>query len=94
MYGKWDICCGIYSIGKNPIKHFAAMKMRGKRHKLYNYYPRGRVEITGGEKPVIYLNPHIGAEHIPEIRRQLGIDNEPKVHYDGSRHCKCYLDTD
>ena len=31
MYEKGDIHFGIYSIGKNPIKHFAAMKMRGKR---------------------------------------------------------------
>ena len=31
MYEKRDTHYGIDSIGNNPIKHFAAMKMRGKR---------------------------------------------------------------
>ena len=63
-----------------------------KCNKPYNYYPRGRVEITGGGKTVIYMNPHIGMDHIPEIRRQFGIDTEPKIHYDGSRHYRCNMD--
>lgn len=61
-------------------------------NKPYNYYPRGRVEITSKGKPIIYLNPNIDDSYISEIRKDFGIYVEPKVICDNSNHYKCYLD--
>lgn len=58
----------------------------------YNYYPRGRVEITNKGKPVIYLNPNIDNSIINEIKIEFGLRIEPKIQYDYSEHYKCYLD--
>lgn len=60
----------------------------------YNYYPRGRVEVTRQGKAVVYLNPNIGEDMIPQIKVEFGIREEPKVVYDYSDHYKCYLDDD
>ena len=66
--------------------------------KSYNYYPRGRVEISRN-RAIIYLNPHINKpEFIEKIKNEFGltIDNisEVRVISDGSEHYKCFLDYD
>ena len=58
----------------------------------YNYYPRGRVEITRSGKAIIYLNPNISENLIPEIKKEFGIREEPRIMYDYSDHYRCYLD--
>lgn len=35
-----------------------------KCNKPYNYYPRGRVDITPSRIAVVYINPHIADEAI------------------------------
>lgn len=61
-------------------------------NKPYNYYPRGRVDITNSGKFRIYINPSIDESLIPEIKVEFGIREDPKVIYDYSEHYKCYLD--
>ena len=58
----------------------------------YNYYPRGRVEVTKNGKAVIYMNPNISSDMISAIRKEFGIREEPKIVYDNRDHYKCYLD--
>ena len=58
----------------------------------YNYYPRGRVEITRKGEPIIYLNPNIPDNLIPKIKSEFGIRETPKIVYDNSDHYKCHLD--
>ncbi len=38
------------------------------------------------------MSCHIGAEYIPDIMKSFGLSEEPRIHYDGSEHYKCYLD--
>jgi len=64
--------------------------------KEYNYYPRGRVEISNN-KAVIYLNPHINKPvFIDSIKKEFGLSacniSEVRVKVDGSKHYKCFLD--
>lgn len=61
-------------------------------NKPYDYYPRGRVEMSNKGRAVIYMNPNIGEEYVLEIMNCFGISETPKVHYDGSEHYKCFLD--
>ena len=61
-------------------------------HVPFDYYPRGRVEIDGKGRPVVYMSPHIGAEHIAEVIKAFSISADPIVRIDGSRHYKSYLD--
>lgn len=58
----------------------------------YNYYPRGRVEITPKGKYIVYMNPNIPTDYIPQIMKEFGLDFQPKVIYDNSSHYKSYLD--
>jgi hypothetical protein len=72
------------------------MKSAPYRNKKYNYYPRGRVEISNN-KAVIYLNPHINKTvFIDEIKKGFGLAasniSEVRVIADGSRHYQCFLD--
>lgn len=60
----------------------------------YNYYPRGRVEITSKGSATIYMNPNIEKMFVAEITRKFGLTSEPKVVYDNSDHYKSYLDID
>lgn len=60
--------------------------------KPYNYYPRGRVDITNRGKAIIYMNPNIMDDWIPYIRQEFGIREQPTIRYDFSEHYKCYLD--
>lgn len=59
-------------------------------NKPYNYYPRGRVEITNSGKVIIYANPNIS--NFADIYREFGIIDEPIINYDYSSHYKCHLD--
>jgi hypothetical protein len=63
--------------------------------KEYNYYPRGRVEISHN-RSVIFLNPNINKQEIiDELKSEFGlIDNIPEIRIknDGSIHYKCFLD--
>ena len=63
-------------------------------NKPFDYYPRGRVETNSRSCPVIYMNPNIGAEIIPQIRNAFGMTEEPVIHYDGSWHYRCHLDNE
>ncbi len=63
-----------------------------KCNKPFDYYPRGRVEISNRGKPIVYMNCNIGEEYIPKIMECFALKENPKVHYDGSEHYKCYMD--
>ena len=60
--------------------------------KTFDYYPRGRVEITTQGKVVIYMSPHIGSKYVPYICNGFGIDDAVIIKYDYSKHYHCYLD--
>ena len=60
-------------------------------NKPYNYYPRGRVELTR-KRPIIYVSPHLDKYDLAEVRKDFGLMDEPKVVFDNSDHYKCYLD--
>lgn len=64
--------------------------------KDYNYYPRGRIDISNN-KATIYLNPHINIPEITEVIKQkfrLTVQNISNVRVvsDGSKHYECFLD--
>lgn len=61
-------------------------------NKPYNYYPRGRVEITNKGKPVIYMNPNIDSVYIKSIKNDFEIFTDVCVRYDYSEHYRCFLD--
>ena len=61
-------------------------------NKPYNYYPRGRVEISNKGKPIIYMNPNVDDSFVPLIRTEFGLRESPTIRYDNSQHYKCYLD--
>ena len=63
-----------------------------KCQKSFDYYPRGRVEISNKGKPVIYMNPNIDVEYVPKIVDAFGLKETPRVHYDESEHYKCHID--
>lgn len=88
-----EITDGIAKSGKtyNHKKLWQYVKPKGC-NKPYNYYPRGRVEITNKGKPIIYMNPNVDDSYLSEIRTEFGLWEEPKVQYDNSSHYKCYLD--
>lgn len=75
----------------NHKKLWDDIKPRGC-NKPYNYYPRGRVDISNKGKPIIYMNPNIAEEFIPLIKSEFGLRSEPVIRYDNSQHYKCYLD--
>ena len=58
----------------------------------FDYYPRGRVDVTNKGKPVIYMNPNIDISHIAKIVADFGLSEQPVVRIDSSEHYKCYLD--
>jgi len=62
----------------------------------YNYYPRGRVEISN-RRAVIFLNPHINQPGIvDEIKLKFGLGSHEiskiRIVEDGSVSYKCFLD--
>ena len=74
----------------NHEKLWQSVRPHGCR-KPFDYYPRGRVEITPKGKAVIYMSPHITEAYLPEICGVFGL-NAPTVKYDHSAHYRCYLD--
>ena len=86
----------LYGVAKsgntyNHKKMWEYVKPRGC-NKNFDYYPRGRVEFTGKGKPIIYMNPNISDEFIPQIKVEFGLREDPAIRYDNSSHYKCYLD--
>jgi len=75
----------------NHKKLWPEVKPKGI-NKPYNYYPRGRVEITNKGTVVIWLNPIISEDWIPQIKTDFELSEEPIIKYDNSKHYKCYLD--
>jgi hypothetical protein len=64
----------------------------------YNYYPRGRVDISNN-KATIYLNPNLNRNDIiTDIKQRFGlsVDNIRKVRVfsDSSEHYQCFIDRD
>ena len=64
--------------------------------KEYNYFPRGRIEVSNN-KATIFLNPHINLpEVIEKIKTEFGLSshNIPEVNVvvDGSNHYQCFMD--
>ena len=60
-------------------------------NKPYNYYPRGRVFKGTKSKAIVYMNPNISNEFIPNIRESFEIKDEPIIKLDYSKHYKCFL---
>jgi hypothetical protein len=75
----------------NHKKLWADVKPHGC-NKPYNYYPRGRVDISNKGKPIIYMNPNIDDAFISLIKSEFGLRTNPIIRYDNSNHYKCYLD--
>lgn len=78
-------------INYNHQKLWEHVKPKGCRYP-FGYYPRGRVEFNRKGRPIIYMSPHIDLSYIPEISKKFGLQGEPIIRYDGSRHYRCYLD--
>lgn len=80
----------------NHEKLWKALGSKFTNNKPYNYYPRGRVDISVG-KATVYLNPFINTQKVQEfIGREFNLTGDngiKKVTFksDGSEHYKCYL---
>ena len=94
-FGSVDTYDGIAKSGDtyNHKRLWADIKPAGI-NKTFNYYPRGRVDWDSKGRAIIYMNPNIDDEWIPEIKRQFGIrpSTECRLEYDYSNHYKCHLD--
>jgi len=71
-------------------------KYRPYNKKDWDYYPRGRIEISNN-RATIYLNPHINKSFfIDVIKQKFGLFqyniSEIRVIPDGSKHYQCFLD--
>ena len=60
----------------------------------YNYYPRGRVEVTSKGKALIYMNPYVDESLLPEIKKTFEMNDSYRIIYDNSFHYKCHMDND
>ncbi len=76
----------------NHQKIWEYIRPKGCGNKPFDYYPRGRVVIIRGDRPVIYMNPNIDEKHVTEIIEAFNLQIEPVIRYDYSEHYKCYLD--
>ena len=84
---------GIAKSGNNYNHRLIWDYIKPKRcNKPFDYYPRGRVELSNKGHPIVYMNPNIGEEFLSVIMKQFGLTEMPTIHYDGSGHYKCYLD--
>lgn len=88
-----DAYLGVAKSG-NTFNHKKLWKELSHSSKPYNYYPRGRVDISNKGQAIIYLNPNIADESIiSKIKVEFGIRGDNyKVYEDYSDHYKCYLD--
>jgi hypothetical protein len=78
----------------NHKKLWQYVKPKQCNNKSYNYYPRGRVDISNKGEIIIYLNPVIDDSFILQIKSDFGLTGDIKLRYDCSEHYKCYLDDD
>ncbi len=81
----------------NHKKMWNSINTKETRNKSFDYYPRGRVEISGG-RATIFATPCICTEEIIEyISKMFEITNENFIHTvkvvpDYSKHYQCFLD--
>ena len=73
----------------NHRKLWSEVKPKGC-NQPYNYYPRGRVEISNKGKAVVYMNPTIDASYISDIKTVFGLNDETVFRHDHSEHYKCH----
>jgi hypothetical protein len=89
------------STGKDNYNHKRVWNSLDKKYtdnKSFDYYPRGRVEISNG-KATIYASPYIANDKLKNwlidkfnLTPSNGI-KKIRIIADGSEHYKCYLDT-
>ena len=60
--------------------------------KPFDYYPRGRVEITRQDVPILYMNPNVQDSMLSEILSAFELPAQPMLRYDNSNHYRCHLD--
>ena len=66
-------------------------------NKSFNYYPRGRVEISHGNA-TIYCSPYLATEELVQVvKNKFNLNShngikDIKIKADGSSHYRCYLD--
>lgn len=81
----------------NHEKVWKSLNIKLTDGKAFNYYPRGRVEISNC-KANIYLNPILCTDRIKELLiKEFNLTSHngiKKISFkaDGSDHYKCYLD--
>ena len=81
----------------NHERYWKALSKQYTHNQAYNYYPRGRVEISHG-KATIYLNPNIATPEVQKfIEGQFNLTpynriKSVRLFPDGSDHNECYLD--
>ena len=81
----------------NHKKTWESLNTKETRNKEFDYYPRGRVEISNG-KAIIFATPRICTDNIIDlIKRRYSLSEENGIHTvtvipDHSEHYKCYLD--
>lgn len=81
----------------NHQKVWSSLSSKETNNKDFDYYPRGRVEISNG-KAVIYCSPWLDSEKIKNwviSKFNLTVHNgikKVRVIYDYSEHYNCYLD--
>lgn len=76
---------------KNAWERYIQPAEKRFRRVVYNYYPRGRVVIRNG-RGTVFLNQHIVTEEVLHKVCEAFSLAEPKVHAEGSRHYRCYMD--
>jgi len=79
---------------KNEIENNNNYRPYNKKE--YDYYPRGRVEVSNG-KATIFLNPNINTpEFISLIELEFGLNTcdikTTRVISDSSKHYQCFID--
>ena len=75
----------------NHKKLWELVKPKGCNHP-FDWFPRGRVELTDRDKAVIYMSPHIKEDCVYEIMEKFGLTSKPVIRYDYSKHYHCHLD--
>lgn len=84
---------GLAKSGKtyNHKKLWEAVRPKGCKEP-FDYYPRGRVELSKSGVPILYMSPHVEERLIPEIKAAFALGRDPIVNYDHSHHYRCHLD--
>lgn len=84
---------GLAKSGKtyNHKKLWEAVRPKGCKEP-FDYYPRGRVELSKPGVPLLYMSPHVEESLIPEIKAAFALERDPIVHYDYNVHYRCHLD--